>query len=193
LRRVDNFTLPSENLCPPILRIFSTIQVVDFPTSLNLQTSKYIGIRDARKGKRYFVSRWYIWLPKAVQRVLIPRSRKRSVLVQLVNFKASVLNVRLGNQLAEPTTGQVFDRVQQVAVQRNDPRGPHIPSSVRLSIGSQWQNQIFTIKGSLPASHIFLIIVSLSSPFCSQFSTCFFRKSYLHCSKFSIRLFNSST
>jgi len=146
----------------------------------------------ARSGKRYFVSRWYIWLPRAVQRVLIPRSWNRSILVQLVNFRASVQNVRLGNQLAEPTAGQVFDRVLQVVAQRNDPRSTHIPSNVRLSIGSQRQNQIFTIGRSLPASHIFLIIVSLSSPLCSQFSTCFFRESYLHCSKFSIRFFDSS-
>ncbi len=138
------------------------------------------------------VSRCYIWLPAAVQRVLIPRSRKRSVQVQLVNFRASVLNVRLKNQLAEPTAEQIFDRVPLLVVQRNDPRGTHLPSSVRLSIGSQSQNQIFTIRRSLPASHIFLIIVSLSSPLCSQFSICFFRDSYLHCSKFSIRFFDSS-
>ena len=106
---------------------------------------------DARSGKRYEVSRWYIWLPGAVQRVLIPRSRKRSVLLGLVNFRASVLNVRLRNQLAEPTAGQVFDRVLQVVAQRNDPRDTHIPSSVRLSIGSQWPNQIFTIGRSRPA------------------------------------------
>ena len=105
----------------------------------------------------------------------------------------SVLNVRSGNQLAEPTAGQIFDRVPHLVAQRNDSRDTHIPSSVRLSIGSQWKNQIFTIKRSLPASHIFLIIVSLSSPLCSQFSTCFFRESYLHCSKFSIRFFDSST
>ena len=74
---------------------------------------------------RYLVSRWYIWLPAAVQCVLIPRSRKRSVLVQLVNFRASVLNVRSRNQLAEPTAGQVFDRVLQVVAQRNDPRGTY--------------------------------------------------------------------
>jgi hypothetical protein len=147
----------------------------------------------ARSGKRYEVSRWYIWLPRAVQRVLIPRSWKRSILVQLVNFRASVLNVRLGNQLAEPTAEQVFDRVLQVVAQRNDPRGAHIPSSARLSLGSQRQNQIFTIGRSLPASHIFLIIVSLSSPLCSQFSTCFFRESYWHCSKFSMSFFDSST
>src|SRR4028118_722326 len=42
-RRVCNFTLPSENLRPPILSTFSTIQVVDFPASLDLQISKYIG------------------------------------------------------------------------------------------------------------------------------------------------------
>ncbi len=141
----------------------------------------------------YLVSRCCIWLPAAVQRVLIPRSRKRSVLVQLVNFRASVLNVRLRNQLAEPTAGQVFDRVPHLVVPRNDSRGTHIPSSVRLSIRSQPQNQIFTIKRSLPASHIFLIIVSLSSPLCSQLSTCFLRKSYLHFSKFSIPFFNCST
>ena len=145
-----------------------------------------------RKGKRYFVSRWYIWLPRVVQRVLLPRSGKRSVLVQLVNFRASVLNVRSGNQLAKPTAGQIFDRVLQVVVQRNDPRGTHIPSSVKLSTDRQWQNQIFTIRRSLPASHIFLIMVSLSSPLCSQFSTCFFRESYL-CSKFSMSFFDSST
>jgi len=121
-----------------------------------------------------------------------PRSRKRSVQVQLVKFRASVLNVRLGNQLAEPTAGQIFDRVPYLVAQRNDSRDT-LPSSARLSIGSQWKNQIFTIKQSLPTSHIFLIIVSLSSPLCSQFSTCFFRESYLHCSKFSIRFFNSST
>ena len=109
------------------------------------------------------------------------------------NFRASVLNVRPGNQLAEPTTEQIFECVLQVVVQRNDPRGTHIPTSVRLPIGSQWPNQIFTIGRSLPASHIFLIIVSLSSPLCSQFSICFFRDSYLHCSKFSIRFFDSST
>ena len=100
----------------------------------------------ARSGKRYEVSRWYIWLPRAVQRVLIPRSRRRSILLGLVNFRASVLNVRLGNQLAEPTAEQVFDRVLQVVAQRNDPRGAHIPSSARLSLGSQRQNQIFTIS-----------------------------------------------
>src|SRR4028118_1885560 len=37
LMRVCNFTLPSENLRPPILSTFSTIQVVDFPASLDLQ------------------------------------------------------------------------------------------------------------------------------------------------------------
>jgi len=116
-----------------------------------------------------------------------------SVQVQLVNFRESVLNVRFLDQLAEPTAGQIFDRVPHLVAQRNDSRDIHIPSSVRLSIGSQWQNQIFTIGRSLPASHIFLIIVSLSSPLCSQFSTCFFRESYLHCSKFSIRFFDSST
>ena len=147
----------------------------------------------ARSGKRYEVSRWYIWLPRAVQRVLIPRSWKRSILLGLVNFRASVLNVRLGNQLAEPTAGQIFDRVLQIVVPRNDSRSTHIPSSVRLSIGSQRQNQIFTIKQSLPTSHIFLIIVSLSSPLCSQFSTCFFKESYWHCSKFSMSFFDSST
>ena len=42
-RRVCNFTLPSENLRPPILSTFSTIQVIDFPASLDLQISKYIG------------------------------------------------------------------------------------------------------------------------------------------------------
>jgi hypothetical protein len=83
--------------CQPILTIFSTIQVVDFPASLDLQISKYIGYRDARSGKRYLVSRCYIWLSAAVQCVLIPRSRKRSVQVQLVNFRASVLNVRFLN------------------------------------------------------------------------------------------------
>ena len=79
------------------------------------------------RGSAILVSRWYIWLPAAVQCVLIPRSRKRSVRVQLVNFRASVLNVRLKNQLAEPTAGQVFDRVLQVVVQGNDSRNTHIP------------------------------------------------------------------
>jgi len=39
-------------------------------------------------------------------------------------------------------------------------------------------------KGSLHNSQILLMIVSLSSPLCSQFSICFFRYSYRRCSRF---------
>jgi len=47
-------------------------------------------------------------------------------------------------------------------------------------------------KGCLHTSHIFLIMVSLSSPLCSQFSISFFRYSYRRCSQFLNCFFNSS-
>jgi len=47
-------------------------------------------------------------------------------------------------------------------------------------------------KGCLHTSHIFLIMVSLSSPLCSQFPISFFRYSYRRCSQFSNCFFISS-
>jgi len=81
----------------------------------------------------------------------------------------------LRNQLAEPTAGQTFDQVfRNGRTQRNVTLG-YTYTSVRLSIGSQWQNiHHWTLSTCLPYFLDYRIFVI--SIFCSQLSTCFFEE-----------------
>jgi hypothetical protein len=75
------------------------------------------------------------------------------------------------------------------------PPGPRfkLPSqTLFLSTYGATEFKRLSPKGSLHNSQIFLMIVSLSSPLCSQFSICFFRYSYRHCSQSSNCFFDSS-
>src|SRR6476469_5554298 len=75
------------------------------------------------------------------------------------------------------------------------PPGPRfkLPSpTLFLSTYEATEFKRLSPNGSLHTSQIFLMIVSLSSPFCSQLSICFLRYSYRHCSQFSNCFLDSS-